>query len=548
MIRLYPPKTRTETGLDHVLTSINLLTPYGKKQAKEVKPYLPGQENELEQELDRVERLIGLFKDHLDRVETLLEVFHDMKEISHTVARSAQNALTVVELFELKSFLLQCEKIRETLAPAADLLPEEFHLLPTVDLLDQLDPQKDRINTFYLYDEFSERLSALRKEKRELELAIRQEKKEIRAQLQENCQILLTPKFDLAVSKSNAELLSLCRSLPELVQESEDYMTAIFQIRGSQTMDDMTRRMEELVDAMEEEELLIRERLSHSVHLTSGQLLTNCQRLGALDYCLAKAVHAHHHECIRPEILTEHRISFEEGRHLLVEDLVKSKGKRYCPVSLTLHDGVSCITGANMGGKTVSLKLIGLMALLTQYGFFVPARKAQIGLSSYVHLLIGDIQSMQRGLSSFGGEMEELKDILDHSISRSLLLIDEIASGTNPVEGLALTRSIIDYLNQKPYITVITTHFDHAAVDQSVQNLQVRGLASADMKKLIRELQSASRRERIEVISRYMDYRLVPVSNQEEIPKDALNIAKMLGINDEIINQARKYMNPGGTE
>lgn len=548
MIRLYPPKTRTETGLDHVLTSINLLTPYGKKQAKEVKPYLPGQENALEQELDRVERLIGLFKDHPDRVETLFEVFHDMKEISHTVARSAQNALTVVELFELKSFLLQCEKIRETLAPAADLLPEEFHLLPTVDLLDQLDPQKDRINTFYLYDEFSERLSALRKEKRELELAIRQEKKEIRTQLQRSCQILLTPKFDLAVSKSNEELLSLCRSLPELVQESEDYMTAIFQIRGSQTMDDMTRRMEELTDAMEEEELLIRERLSHRVHLTSGQLLTNCQRLGALDYCLAKASHALHHECTRPEILTEHRISFEDGRHLLVEDLVKSKGKRYCPVSLTLHDGVSCITGANMGGKTVSLKLIGLIALLTQYGFFVPARKAQIGLSSYVHLLIGDIQSMQRGLSSFGGEMEELKDILDHSISRSLLLIDEIASGTNPVEGLALTRSIIDYLNQKPYITVITTHFDHAAVDQSVQNLQVRGLANADMKKLIRELRNASRRERIEVISRYMDYRLVPVSNQEEIPKDALNIAKMLGINDEIINQARTYMNPGGAE
>ena len=92
-----------------------------------------------------------------------------------------------------------------------------------------------------------------------------------------------------------------------------------------------------------------------------------------------------------------------------------------------------------MGGKTISLKLTGMISILAQYGYFVPCRKAKVGLSNYMQILIGDSQSIERGLSSFGSEMEELKEILDHGTDRSLILIDEIASGTNPAEGMALT-------------------------------------------------------------------------------------------------------------
>ena len=98
--------------------------------------------------------------------------------------------------------------------------------------------------------------------------------------------------------------------------------------------------------------------------------------------------------------------------------------------------------------------------ILAQYGFFVPADKAKVGLSNYMQMLIGDSQSVERGLSSFGSEMEELKQILDNGQDRSVILMDEIASGTNPVEGLALTKSIVDYLIVKPYISLITTHFE----------------------------------------------------------------------------------------
>lgn len=159
-----------------------------------------------------------------------------------------------------------------------------------------------------------------------------------------------------------------------------------------------------------------------------------------------------------------------------------------------------------------------------------------------MQILIGDSQSVERGLSSFGSEMEELKEILDRGQDRSLFLIDEIASGTNPVEGLALTKSLIDYLKVRPYISLITTHFDAVTEENDVTNMQVRGLADADFRKLDSELHRANRRERINIISKYMDYRLYTVTENREIPKDALNIAKMLGLNEEIIEGAKKYL------
>ena len=196
-----------------------------------------------------------------------------------------------------------------------------------------------------------------------------------------------------------------------------------------------------------------------------------------------------------------------------------------------------------MGGKTVSLKLVGMVAILAQYGYFVPAASARVGLSNFMQILIGDSQSIERGLSSFGSEMEELKEIMDNSRDRSLLLIDEIASGTNPAEGLALTKSITDYLKQQPFIALITTHFETVTEDKDVMNMPVTGLANADFERLDKELRYANRRERINIIQKYMDYRLTRVDNNREVPKDALNIAKMLGIDANIIEKAKQYLN-----
>lgn len=579
--RLANVKTRRETGLDYVMFSLDLNTPFGKKQLKEVRPYYPGEEAELRDELDRVEQMIAFVKQNQILTDKIQEVFMEVKDATLTIERSGAVTLSTVELFEIKSLLLQMRQLRKLTMeheigdyqgahcccaaepsadsaarearaenmPAAraegeaavDTVPREYFLADTEDLLDELDPRRDRMNTFYIYNEFSPKLDAYRTKKKEYEQQIRREQKQAREELRKKYGVQLTPKFDIVVAKSHPDF-EMIQSLEELEMTDQDYMSVTLQLKPTEKIYEFVQAAEELNAEIEQEEERVREMLSRKIAEKEAVLLENCEKMGALDLALARAIYAMKHDLTKPEIVEEHVISFEDGRNLQVEDIIREKGKTFCPISLSLADGVTMITGANMGGKTISLKLAGQIPILAQYGFFVPAKHAKIGLSNYMQILIGDSQSVERGLSSFGSEMEELKEILDKGQERSLILIDEIASGTNPTEGTALTKSLVDYLIEKPYISLITTHFESVTERKDIVNMQVRGLADCNFTLLNREIQHANRRDRINIISKYMDYRLYRVDSEAQVPKEALSIAAMLGINKEIIEGAKKYM------
>ncbi len=579
--RLANVKTRRETGLDYVMFSLDLNTPFGKKQLKEVRPYYPGEEAELRDELDRVEQMIAFVKQNQILTDKIQEVFMEVKDATLTIERSGSVTLSTVELFEIKTLLLQMRQLRkltmeheigdyqsahcccaaETSAdsaasearavdvPAAraegeaavDTVPEEYFLADTEALLDELDPRRDRMNTFYIYNEFSPLLEEYRTKKKEYEQQIRREQKQTREELRKKYGVQLTPKFDIVVAKSHPDF-EMIQSLEELEMTDQDYMSVTLQLKPTEKIYEFVQAAETLNAEIEQEEERVRELLSRKIAEKETVLLANCEKMGALDLALARAIYAIKHDLTKPEIAEEHVIAFEDGRNLQVEDIIREKGKTYCPISLSLADGVTMITGANMGGKTISLKLAGQIPILAQYGFFVPAKHAKIGLSNYMQILIGDSQSVERGLSSFGSEMEELKEILDKGQERSLILIDEIASGTNPTEGTALTKSLVDYLIEKPYISLITTHFESVTEREDIVNMQVRGLADCNFTLLNREIQHANRRDRINIISKYMDYRLYRVDSEAQVPKEALSIAAMLGINKEIIEGAKKYM------
>ncbi len=540
--RLANVKTRRETGFDYVMQNIDLNTPFGKKRLKETKPYFPGEEEALKSELDKVENMVTFVEGNRKTIERIQELFMEVKDVTHSITRSAEQILAVVEVYEIKTLLLCMRRLLElTVKDGKTLISDEFILEDTTELLDILDPRKDRINTFYIYDEFSEKLSEFRKQKREFEIQIRREKKAKRDEIKKKYGVMLTPKFDIVVARSNPDFEKI-KAIEDLEVVDQDHMSVTFQIKNTDTIFNYVKEQERLNAELEDEEERILKSLSLEISKYSDVLLENCNKMGALDVAIGKADYAIKHNCVKPEIVSEHRIKIEEGRNLQVEDILRSKNKEYCPVSIELEDGVTCITGANMGGKTISLKLTGQVSILTQYGFFVPAKSAEIGLSNYMQILIGDSQSVERGLSSFGSEMEELKEMLDYGVDRTLFLIDEIASGTNPVEGLALSKSLVDYLIVKPYISLITTHFETVTEKEGVVNMQVRGLADADFSLLNREIQYAKRRDRINIISKYMDYRLCKVEKKGEVPKDALNIAKMLGISSEIIEGAKKYI------
>ena len=544
--RLANAKTRSETGFDYVMSRININTPFGKKMIKEKRPFFPGEEHMLRGEFDKLGKILEFISAYPAKTDELLQIFMEVKDLSFTISRSWKDVLSVVELFEVKSLLLRMDRISGILTGLTVEIPGEYILVDLEELVSRLDPRNDKMDTFYIYDEFSEELKEARKRKREIEVNVRRQQKKQKEIIKSKYGIELTPNFDCLVSKTQPERLLSARGIPELIQVDEDYISVTFAIKNTEEIDRLLREADAAIQTIEEQELFVREKLSREISGYEKELFLNCAKIGELDIAVSKALYAKKHNCIIPEIAEDHIIEITDGRHLQAEDTLALRGKEYCPVSIALADGVTCVTGANMGGKTVSLKLAGLVPLLAQNAFFVPAKRAVVGLSNYMQILIGDNQSVDRGLSSFGGEMEALKEILDNSAERSIVLVDEIASGTNPAEGFALTKSLVNYLSDKPYISLVTTHFDNVSSGENVKSMQVAGLSGVDFGKLEREIRYAGRRERINIIAKYMDYRLCNVTKEKEVPKDALNIAKMLGLNKEIIENAKKYLE-GGT-
>ena len=234
-----------------------------------------------------------------------------------------------------------------------------------------LDPKGDRINTFYVYDEFSEKLAELRGEKKELDTEIRKNQKEKKDIIKSEYGITLTPKFDIVIPKSSDDA-EKAKSIDMLEIVAEDYSAITFSLKADEEIYKLIERVDKLNMEIEEEEHNCCTRLSRRIWEHAETLMENGDKIGYLDLMLGKADFSIKNKLVRPKIMQEHMLAIDKGRNLQVESILRMRGKEYHPVSMELRDGVTCITGANMGGKTISLKLAGLVQVMTQYGYFVP--------------------------------------------------------------------------------------------------------------------------------------------------------------------------------
>ena len=346
--RLANVKTRRETGLDHVMFNLDLNTPFGRKQLKEIQPYYPGEEEELREELGRVEMMIEFVKQNRTLTDKIQEVFMEVKDPSLTVQRSGSTTLSVVELYEVKSLLLQMRQLRkltieheigdykgshciseikENLTeggenqlpaferaedePVVNTVPEEYFLEDTEDLLNELDPRGDRMNTFYIYNEFSPLLGEYRGKKREYELLIRKEQKQAREELRKEYGIQLTPKFDIVVAKSHPDFEKI-QNIKELEVVDQDYMSVTMQLKPTEQIYDYICEVEKINADIDMEEERIREQLSRKVSLKAEVLTRNCERMGALDLALARAIYSIKHDLVKPEIVEDHKSQREK--------------------------------------------------------------------------------------------------------------------------------------------------------------------------------------------------------------------------------------------
>ncbi|PYV93328.1 MAG: hypothetical protein DMG05_01920 [Acidobacteria bacterium] len=215
----------------------------------------------------------------------------------------------------------------------------------------------------------------------------------------------------------------------------------------------------------------IRERLS--------DLQTAVRLLASLDFTFAKAKFSQKYKCVIPHVNEGGVLTIVEGRHPILERSLQSQGLEIVPISIDL-DGtrhILVISGPNTGGKTVALKTVGLLTLMGLSGIPVPAVAADICILHQVFADIGDHQSILENLSTFSSHLLNIKEILERVSAPALVLLDELGSGTDPVEGSALGVAIVESLREKGIIAVVTTHHNglkmYAAKTPRVSNASV---------------------------------------------------------------------------
>lgn len=525
-------RTRYLIDFDKVLSDLHPSSPFGIKCKSGMKPYMPADAEKLALELDRVQTMRDLIKTQPEIIREIKANLKQIKDIHRSVERCiAGGVLSQVELFEVKNLIFIMHGISAYQQKLRWRMDEDYKVNELPKVMELLDPQHSGIRSFFIYDEYSDRLKQLRASRAAKELTLQTLRKEEIAQVEAALGIKLKSTGEVVINKSQTELRKQVDACKNLQQSSETFINLTYRIKPDE---EMASRMKDIEDLKLEElieETKVIEQLSHKLGEHGQDILKNISAIGAFDLLLAKGELAMRHNAVKPDISDNNTISISKGVNPVVLKELAKRDKTYMPVSAVLNEGVTLITGANMGGKTISLKLMGLLTCMAQHGLLVPAEHMSFEPRDFIYISCGDEQSVDLGLSTFGAEIKGITCVIERADRRGLVLMDELARGTNPKEGYAISRAIIDYLRNKLCISVITTHLE-GLEKSGVKHLQVKGLDAVDFSDITDYGD----------ISEFMDYSLVEVNGESGIPHDAIKISKLMGMPEEIITQAEEIM------
>lgn len=480
---LLKEKYNIEPGFQYVIDNLELMSTAGRRCLMH-QPWRTDAQA-LYAEHNNISKVITILKDNTLK-QAVIHLRHQLMQL-HDIQGTLHNLrhhtlLDEVELYEIK---LLAHLTNETAKAATSLGISDILALPDLsDVFRLLDPDNTQIAHFYIYDSYHPELGLIRKELKAKQLQLDQ----------------------LSIFEHHGDeetKLSLQKEIGELFGQQAQIQ--------EQVIEQLTEQLLPYTDT----------------------LATAMERMAYTDLLFAKATLFMEWNLCAP--MFQDGTSETTARYTaLFNPRLKQRNAelniRYQPIDIEIHEGVCLITGANMAGKTVLLKTVGIAQLLAQFGFFVPAESATLQLVDDVVFCIGDEQNEMNGLSSFASEILKINDTLQRSRSeRLLILIDELARTTNPVEGKSIVQAVANILQQRNSLTLITTHYSQLGLN--CQRLRVRGFVETLSNKPLTP----------ENINQFIDYSLVD-DDSDDVPQDALRIATILGCDTELIALAQNKL------
>ncbi|MCX5975491.1 MAG: hypothetical protein NTV33_01320 [Coprothermobacterota bacterium] len=530
-------ETRAGLEWDEFLGLVETYSPLGREVKGRIQPYRMGQERELRAELRRTKAMASFLLNHPSWGAEQAVLLHGIKDIRRSLRQAREGfVLTTVELFECKRLLLLFKRLRKGmeqpgLAFLASLRPKGCPAL-----LRLLSCGGQSQETFSLVEAYSPNLGQIRHRKEVLEKLLLAERAGVNELLRQDG-LRLGRDEEITVQRGSPGA-DRCQEVDRLVLYSESSQTIVFRLRPSPKSLKWREELETLAIAAEREEKTIRARLGKAIGEQSEGLIEDLERVGRFDLLLAKSQLANSYGGALPHLLSASSpvvFRLEEGRHWPMSMRMLERGILFQPLSIELLKGAALVSGSNMSGKTVLLKTIGLSCAMVQHGFLAPAQAMEWALRDF--LFFSTRRREQDGLSAFGAEVTGIKRVLDHHRRAGLLLIDELARGTNPTEGFAINAALLLYINQMPGSALFTSHFEGLAQATGVMHWQMAGLGEISLE----QVQALMREGGEAILSSLMQYRLERVEPERRVPHDALKIALLLGLEEEVIELARGF-------
>lgn len=468
-------------------------------------------------DIDKINTALDYTNDALTRVYQKGNVdFSRIKDIRGSIARlKVGSSLNALELLNI-SMLLECAAhIKGYYEQRADSIQPLIDMLDPVTLLNNA-IKKCIISEDEISDDASANLRSIRRQKNIAADRIHTELNKIlnspstRTYLQDYVITTRQGRFCLPVK---AEYKSL---MPGMVHDQSSTGSTVFIEPAAVVKLNNDIRELELKEQAEIEVILAD--LSAKAAEYTDSLLSNYEILTNLDCIFAKALLSRHFNCSRPVMNNKGIVNIKKGRHPLIEP------HTVVPIDIYLGTDFNLliITGPNTGGKTVSLKTVGLLTLMAQAGLNIPALEhSDIAVFDNIFADIGDEQSIEQSLSTFSSHMTNTVDILKKADSNSLILFDEIGAGTDPTEGEALAIAILDSLHRRNITTMATTHYSEI----KMYALTTDGVENACCEFDVQSLRPTYRL-------------LIGVPGKS----NAFAISKKLGLSDNIINDASRRL------
>lgn len=468
-------------------------------------------------DIDKINTALDYTNDALTRVYQKGSVdFSRIKDIRGSIARlKVGSSLNALELLNI-SMLLECAAhIKGYYEQRADSIQPLIDMLDPVTLLNNA-IKKCIISEDEISDDASANLRSIRRQKNIAADRIHTELNKIlnspstRTYLQDYVITTRQGRFCLPVK---AEYKSL---MPGMVHDQSSTGSTVFIEPAAVVKLNNDIRELELKEQAEIEVILAD--LSAKAAEYTDSLLSDYEILTNLDCIFAKALLSRHFNCSRPVMNNKGIVNIKKGRHPLIEP------HTVVPIDIYLGTDFNLliITGPNTGGKTVSLKTVGLLTLMAQAGLNIPALEhSDIAVFDNIFADIGDEQSIEQSLSTFSSHMTNTVDILKKADSNSLILFDEIGAGTDPTEGAALAIAILDSLHRRNITTMATTHYSEI----KMYALTTDGVENACCEFDVQSLRPTYRL-------------LIGVPGKSNV----FAISKKLGLSDNIINDASRRL------